>query len=294
MIPVASDVRFMPAASYRLPAVSDEPRDHWPRHVRRWALVGPPLRPCAEDVAIQEQVAASAGAALRSAVVLGVTPELVAMRWPARTRVLAVERSRDVIGALFPGGEHAGAVQADWRALPVEDRSIDLVVGDGSLSNLRFPGDYEVLADELARVLRPGGRVALRLFAAPAEPESLAEVAAALHAGRIGSFHALKWRLAMAAQPGEHNLPVTDILRAFDEVVPDRAALAAATGWPTDVIASIDVYRGSALVYSFPTRGEVRAALAPALELEHFHQPSYELGDRCPTVVLSRGAVPWR
>jgi SAM-dependent methyltransferase len=163
--------------------------DHWPRHVRQWSLVGPPLRPCAEDVAIFERIAADQRGG--TAIVLGVTPELVGMRWPAGTRVLAVERSRDVIGALFPGGAHARAVQADWRALPLEDGAARLAIGDGSLSNLRYPGEYEALADELARVLVPGGRVALRLFAAPPAPESLADVGAALHAGRIGSFHAL-------------------------------------------------------------------------------------------------------
>ncbi len=222
-----------------------------------------------------------------TAIVLGVTPELVGMRWPEGTRVLAVERSHDVIGALFPGGAHARAVQADWRGLPLEDGAARLAIGDGSLSNLSFPRDYEALAEELARVLAPDGRVALRLFAAPPAPESLAEVGAALHAGRIGSFHALKWRVAMAVQPASRNVPVVDILGGFDELVPDRAALAAATGWPLEVIDAIDVYRGSSLVYSFPTRAEVRAALAPVLELSEFHQPGYELGERCPTIVLS-------
>lgn len=260
-------------------------RDHWPRHARQWALVGPPLRPSAADVAIMQGVVAAAG--VRRGLILGVTPELVTLRWPAGTAVVAIERAREVIDSIFPAGAPgATALQADWRALPCAAGALDVVLGDGSLSNLRFPDGYRALAAELRRVLAPGGQVALRLFAAPARREPLAAVAADLHAGRIGSINALKWRLAMAVQPDDHNLPVGEILRAFDAVVPDRAALTARLGWARALLDSVDVYRGSALVYSFPTLAEVRAALAPALEEVACRVPDYELGDRCPTLVL--------
>jgi hypothetical protein len=94
----------------------------------------------------------------------------------------------------------------------------------------------------------------------------------------------------MAVQPASRALPVTDILGAFDAVVPDRAALAARLGWPRAAIDAVDVYRGSALVYSFPTLDEVRAALAPWFTEHTCHVPAYELGDRCPTLVLTRAA----
>ena len=263
-------------------------RNHWPRHARQWALVGPPLRPCPEDVAIMERVVAGGG---RRAVILGVTPELVGLRWPAGARVVAIDRSRDVIGSIFPTGvPGAIAVQADWQALPCAPGTVDVVLGDGSLVNLPFPAGYRTLAAEFHRVLAPGARVALRLFAAPERRESLAEVAADLHAGRIGNFNALKWRIAMAVQPDDRNIPVVDIGRAFDDIAPDRAALAARLGWPRPVIDAIDVYRGSALVYSFPTLAEVRDALAPWLVVSAVHTPAYELGDRCPTLVLNAGA----
>ena len=265
-------------------------RDHWPRHARQWALVGPPLRPGAADVQLMEAEAAArhvaTGGRSLAALILGVTPELVTMRWPDDTRVVAVERSADVIGAIFPATAGAEVVVADWRALPRPDASLDLVIGDGSLSNLAFPADYRLLAAELGRVLAPGGRVALRLFAAPETREPLAAVAVALASGTIGSVHALKWRIAMAIQPDDRNVAVADIGRAFDELVPDRAALADRRGWDPAVIATIDVYRDSTLVYSFPTQAEVGAALAPLVTVA-CHTPTYELGDRCPTLVLT-------
>jgi SAM-dependent methyltransferase len=263
----------------------EAPRDHWPRHAQQWALVGPPLRPGPADRAIAQAVLGP----VRRAVVLGVTPELIELAWPADSAVVAVERSRAVIDAIFPRGRpHARAVQADWRALPVATGAIDRVLGDGSLSNLAFPDDYRALAAELARVLRADGAVALRLFAAPPHPESIDAIAAALRAGQIGSMHALKWRLAMAIQPADFNVAVADIGRAFDAIAPNRAAIATRTGWPRPVIDAIDVYQGSALRYSFPPLDAVRAVLAPWLRETACHTPGYELGARCPTVIFAR------
>jgi hypothetical protein len=95
----------------------------------------------------------------------------------------------------------------------------------------------------------------------------------------------LKWRLAMAVQPDHRNVPVVEILRAFDEVVPDRAALAQQLGWSRAHLDSVDVYRGSSLTYSFPTVAEVSDVLAPYVAVREVHTPGYELGDRCPTLV---------
>lgn len=261
------------------------PADHWPLHARRWSLVGPPLRPCAEDVAITQAEVAPLGDAPVHALVLGVTPELVALRLPAGSTVTAIDRSPAMIASLFVAAPDRRALVGDWLSLPLPHASIDLVVGDGVCSLLAVE-DYGALAAELARVLRPGGRVVLRLFAAPARAETLDDVRAALPA--IGSFDVLKWRIAMALQTKARAVRVRDIRDAFDRLVPDRAALAAATGWPREVIDHVDIYRDSPASYSFPTVDEVRAAFAPALACTEVHTPRYELGERCPTLVLAR------
>jgi SAM-dependent methyltransferase len=267
--------------------------DHWPRHAQQWARVGAPLRPSPEDVACVEGIAGARARPLRG-LVLGVTPELVGMRWPAGSAVIAVDRSAAMIAAMPRAGADASAsmrataLQADWRALPCAAGSIDLAAGDGSLSCLPFPRDYRVLAGELARALAPGGELVLRLFASPEPRETLADVAAAVAARAIGGFHAFKWRLAMAIAGGG-DVAVADIARAFDRVAPDPDALAAHTGWPRVAIATIDAYRGSDVVYSFPSAADAVAALAPELALVAQHVPAYELGERCPTVVLRRG-----
>ena len=73
--------------------------DHWPRHARQWALVGPPLRPSPSDVAAVRAQLPRFGPAPRG-LVLGVTPELIGAGWPATARLIAIERSAEVIAAL--------------------------------------------------------------------------------------------------------------------------------------------------------------------------------------------------
>jgi SAM-dependent methyltransferase len=246
--------------------------DHWPLHARQWALVGPPLRPSDEDVAI---VRAEAQRPART-LLLGVTPELAALDLG---ELVAIDHAQAMIDAIFPAGPGRRAVVGDWTRVPLPDGWADLVLGDGCLSCLTYPHGYHALAAELDRVLAPGGRVIVRLFAAPARRETIDEIAAA----DCGSFHVFKWRLAMAVGHERGNVRVAEIWRAFEAMVPDRDALP----WPRAVIETIDAYRDSSLSYSFPTEDEVVAALAPFTPARRF-VPGYELGVRCPTVILVR------
>jgi len=256
-------------------------QDHWPAHARSWALLGPPLRPSPEDVATYERVVA--GRVAPRALLLGVTPELATMTWPAGTALTAIDRSPTMIGALFPtrAGE---AIAAEWTAIPRPDAAFDVILGDGAVTCFTFPEGHAALGLELRRVLAPGGEVVLRLFASPARAETLDDVARDLRAGAIAGFHALKWRLAMAIPGADRRVRVTDILAAFDAIVPDRAALP----WRAEVVGTIDNYRGSEAAYSFPTVEAQVAALG--VPLTAIHTPTYELGDRCPMVVL--GVAP--
>src|SRR6478609_5998579 len=116
--------------------------NHWSRHARQWAQVGAPLRPSGEDVGfVEDEIAAWARAHGRAprALLLGVTPELATARWPDGTRLLAVDRQRAMIDALFARGPGRDVVAGDWCALPRRAGSVDLVLADGCLSCLAFP-----------------------------------------------------------------------------------------------------------------------------------------------------------
>jgi SAM-dependent methyltransferase len=234
--------------------------------------------------------AAHPGRPLR-ALILGVTPELATLPWPADTTLLAVDRSPDMIRAVWPSaGLPAGAtaICGDWRSLPLGAGAVDLLAGDGASVVLAYPDELRALSAEARRVLAADGRLVLRAFVQPEAREDLAAVGAALRAGHLGSFHAFKWRLAMALQPStERGVRLADIWNACGDLCPDRAALAAATGWPLETIATLDAYRGVTATYAFPTLAELRAVLAADFLELACHTPAYELGERCPTLVLA-------
>lgn len=267
----------------------------WKRHARQWTHVGPPLRPSPEDLAvpratIAEWIAVS-GRTDPSILVMGVTPELCAMRPEPDGRAIAVDQSIDMIRSVWPGRASARdhAVSANWRFLPLATRSIDLVLGDGFMTNLPYPTGYASSLAEMHRLLRTGGRCVIRCFVQPDGHEMIGDVFSDLSGGRIGNFHVLKWRLAMALQPdARRGVPVKEIwntlLREWGRV----DLLSERFGWPLAEVRTIDAYGDVETRYSFPTLAQTRESFAAA----GFHvvgtaTPSYELGERCPTFVLA-------
>ncbi|MGE0718185.1 MAG: class I SAM-dependent methyltransferase [Alphaproteobacteria bacterium] len=278
--------------------MADENDAHanWNQASRHWAVVGSPLRPCGEDVAAIEGAIGAWAAAVPGrapdAIVLGVTPELVRCRWPTGVRLTAVDNSRPMIDALWPGpGRPDGArvTCADWRALPLGAGSTDIVVGDGAYAALALPTDGHVVNHELLRVMRPGGILGIRVFLRPDAPETMAGLAAEIAAGRIGSIHALKWRMAASVQPSlAAGARLGDIWLAWQQLAPFAAGLAGRQGWTGAETASLARYRDNATRYHFPTRAEFRAIMGTAFEEIACTHGTYELADRCPTFVFRR------
>lgn len=268
----------------------------WVAHARGWSLLGAPLRPSPEDVraalsAIRSLSGGRAEGGCR-ALLLGVTPELATMEWPAGTTLVAVDRSEAMLEAVFPRvglPEGARAILGEWESLPVETGSVDVVIGDGCLSMLEFPQGARRLGAEVRRALSPGGLFVIRAFAAPEDREEMAAIEEDLRAGAIGSFHALKWRVAMALQASaEAGVVLDDVYTTMDKLRPILAGFAERPGFEPDVVGTIEAYRGSPVKYWFPSVEELRGALSGSLVLERRIEKTYELGDRCPTLVFRR------
>lgn len=253
-------------------------------HARR-ARLKPPLRPDAE---IAGRTAAAIADAQGPVLLLGVTPELADLA----DETIAIDWNPDMIAHVWPGDtDRRRAMVGNWLTPLLATGSCGAAIGDGSLNCLAWPRDYRRLFAVLGDVLRPGSPVAIRCYTTPDDGESADAVGAAALAGEVRGFHALKWRLATALthERGDPNLPVIDILTAFDRLFPDRAALAAATGWALDEIAEIDAYRTGGAVYSFPRRDQVAATVGPAFGPAQFTDSgTYELAERCPLVRLRR------
>lgn len=265
--------------------------DHWTLHARQWCHVGAPLRPCGEDVArmaaaVAEWCARRSRAAPR-ALLLGVTPEIAAMRWPPHTALTAVDRNPAMIRTVWPGfprpGE--GALCADWTRLPFADAAFDMVLGDGCFTLQAYPDGYRRLLLSIRRVLEVDGLLVMRHFLRPDQAEPTAQVFADLLAGRIGNFHIFKWRLAQSLHGCiEQGVRLADIWDAWLAADIDAAALAAQLDWRVETIRTLEAYRGVQTRYTFPRMDELRALSADVFTESRVELGGYELGERCPTI----------
>lgn len=257
----------------------------------------PPLRPCAVDLRLVQQTLANwvekhPGQRL-SALLLGVTPEIAALDWPADSRLLAVERSQPMIERFWPGDVPGRRTvqRADWFEVDIPKASIDIVVGDGVLTALAFPTAYHEFARRMARWLKPDGLLTLRVFTWPETGDSLGAITEDLKAQRIPRFDILKWRLAMALQQnvGE-GVALSDVFDAWQRVERENSPVIASCGWPPATIATIQLYAGRMTRYTFPTVSELDSALSPDLKQVSVTIPAYSFGHCCPTVVYRRAS----
>jgi len=268
---------------------------HWREMTDRWSQVGRPLKPGPDDIAAFERFAATAAArAGRSieALLLGVTPEVAGCSWPSGTRLMAVDFSPAMIDKLWPAraapaGSHV--ICANWLAMPIGSRTVDLVIGDGCHAALSFPGNVNAMAREVARVLRPGGMFLMRAFVRPDPGETVGDVERDLAGGRIGSVHVLKWRLfAALTRRTESGAALGDVWSAWDGMRGSAARYHAEPGWSGPEISTIEVYRGDRNTrFYFPTLEEIRGLLSERLCEEEIFYGGYELADRCPIMVLT-------
>ncbi|MGX5849693.1 class I SAM-dependent methyltransferase [Mesorhizobium sp. PL10] len=257
--------------------------NHWDNYHRHWRLLDAPLRPTPEIVEIFERELDLVGA---DVLLLGVTPELAVLG----RSMLAIDQSAAMISGVWAGDNVSHrAMAGNWLDLPVAGASTEAVIGDGCLSAVASKAARNRLHGEIARVLKPGGRAAIRVFAAPETPEELASIEAQVLTGAMGNFHALKWRIAMACTTAgpDFAIKVRAIRDTFDGLFPDREALAARTGWSMASINTIDVYAGSDISYSFATLATlVDEASAWFGEVRVVPSGAYPLAERCPLLVL--------
>lgn len=255
---------------------------HWQRYAARWSQIAPPLRPTEETVRLMQSLVGDARARV---LLLGVTPELA----DAFEQVHAIDKSSQMVANVWPGDTATKrAVIADWLDTTEPASHFDAVVGDGSLNCVTYPRELKTLFQNLSRVMKPGARFACRLFERPERAITEDDLRKVARGGSGHGFHAFKWLLAMhLADRVGASLPVALILQVFNEMFADRDALAAATGWPRAAIDTIDVYRGSPVVYAFPDRAEFRAALPDAFtQVEFLACGSYDLAPLCPILTF--------
>lgn len=207
------------------------------------------------------------------------------------SQIIAMDAGFAMLAALWRSGDPAGlGIQSDWTRMPVRPQAFSHVLGDGSLNAVSSAALPAVL-DEVGRVLRPDGMLIARVFCRPDAAETADDIRRDVLCGQAGSFHALKWRVAMAAlrDPERSDIAVEDIRSAIIAQYPDRDELCRTTGWSRAEVDTIDIYQGSAAVYNFPTEAMIAASLRRRFaDVESVRCGSYPLAERCPLMIARR------
>lgn len=268
--------------------------DHWQTVAERWQLLGSPLRPIAADLAVFERAIKKWSDDEQRAprgLILGVTPELYRLHWPTGSRVAAVDHTQAMIDALWPGPK-GDAHRGEWTELPFDEAAFDVVLCDGGFHLLDHPNGQLRLVQQGARVLSNGGLFVLRLFVPPAVRESPAQVLQALDSGNIPNLNVLKLRLGMALQENEQaGVALHGVWDTLRTAQPDFPALAARLGWQLPHLQAIDSYRNSPNHYHFVSTQlacQLFCQKPGGFTLVTTQTCTYELGERCPIVVLRR------
>jgi SAM-dependent methyltransferase len=265
-------------------------RSYWDNLANGYDALGPPLAPSPEDIRFMEEAVERWACSHRGkklhALLLGVTPKIVGMRWPEGSQITGLDHSIEMAEHVWPGNdpEKRWVVCGDWLALPLRQSCCDVVIGDG-INCLRYPHGFHKLAASVRHGLSDDGIFLLRTFVQP----KVQEDPEAVFADRLqcSSFHHFKLRLMMAMQHSvEQGIAVNEVYRFWIDHNVDRDALSLRTGWGRRGIDSIELHNGPNTVHTFPTLQQVRSVFTEFFAEIGTSIPSYPGGDRCPTFLL--------
>lgn len=267
---------------------------HWNNQANKWNLIGPPLKPSAVDIQnhhkiihplIQEK-------SCLSVLVLGVTPELIMMKWPGNTGLFAVDNNLKMIESVLPtavSNIKPIGIAGDWLQLPLPSSSIDLAIGDGCYSVLNAK-DYSQVTSELHRVLKTDGKLILRFYSRPQKNESMEDIQTETWHNRQSSFHAFKLRLAMSLHNELHEgVRLGNVWDYWDKHFRKNIhENKHQWNWPEEVINTIDNYKDMDVYYTFPTASEIRSTFNQHFVEQAISFPDYYLGNCCPSITFTR------
>lgn len=271
--------------------VKQSQNDAWQRHSRSYQLYGPPMRPSAHDLAFYWD-SANEWIQKRGAprvLLLGVTPELYNLPWPKGTDFMAVDRTQAMIDAAWPGPKNS-VLRADWLSLNLPDGSRDIVLCDGGLHLLEYPQGQHRLIRLLRSILSDGGLCIFRLYILPSQRETPDAVIQDLLDGRIGNLDTLKLRLSMSMHnTAEEGVEAGQVYGALIKAAPDLEKLAVKIEWPIERMLLINDYKDMEYRFYWLTVEQVIDLFCGdpgGFRVHRLKTPSYELGQRCPTIAL--------
>jgi SAM-dependent methyltransferase len=235
---------------------------YWERRAGDWRPAHL-FAPAAEDIRRAEAQARACAEALGrplQALMLGPTPGIADMDWPAGSDLTAVDWADGMLRHVLPARHRTRAVRADWRALPLADDCVDFAIGDNCFMVQGSLADADRVGREVDRVLRPGGLFCVRALFRPDALPTPTDLIDRLRAGEIGEPEFFRWQFAMAIQgQSPDGVDLGAVWRAWWTAVPDPAALCRRQGWPEHAFISFERWRGLDCRYTFPSRADLRA-----------------------------------
>jgi SAM-dependent methyltransferase len=226
---------------------------------------------------------------------LGVTPAIATMRWPAQTHLVALDWCDGMFRNVFPREglpPRCERVRGDWREMPVATASLDLVVGDGFYSTFPDLAGPAQVNREIARVLRAGGALVMRCHRRLDRAPHVADLFSRLFAGEIRDLDIFRFVLAMAVHgDSREGVRLDDVWRAWREHVPDSREAQSRYGWADAPLANIEGWKDVASRYFFPDLAQIRELATPAFDIEECEIPAYEWGEHFPRFTLRRSAA---
>lgn len=259
---------------------------HFRSLIPLWRKMGLPLRPREPLPSALARLLPGPSAKL---LLLGVTPDYADLG----DDLTALDWSPEMIAEIWPGDtERRRAVLGDWRDMPFADATFDAAIGDNAMTMLAWPGDLDAALGEVRRVLKPGGIAVFRWFLAPDSAPEDGELKALSLSLRGKASDIMRWRFVMDAvhEAGEPTVPVTAAWRKYSRLFPDFGELARANDWDAAEVAELDIYRDSAVRFTFTTRAQMQAAAGRHFaSIELVPSGDYPLAEYAPFVILSQG-----
>ncbi len=194
--------------------------------------------------------------------VLGATADFYHLPWPEHTDLMAVDRSQPMLAEVWPGDQSQTLCQ-DWAAMDLPDASRDIVLCDGGLSFFSYPDALQKLANNVVRIMAPGGLFIVRLYVDGDYQETPQDIFQQLEAGAIRNSSELKLRLWFALhQRDGKGVCVADVWSCFNAAYPEEQEFISKLAWPAAEWQSMQAYKGMNDVYRFPSVAQVTEVFA--------------------------------
>ncbi|TIX51141.1 class I SAM-dependent methyltransferase [Alteraurantiacibacter aquimixticola] len=266
----------------------------WGTEGSLWLSIPQPFVPSPEDLALLRQACAAqlrdGGAPLR-VLMLGVTPGLTAIDWPDGSTLDAVDFDPVMIETLWRDREGASCHCAPWQDMPFPDDHFDVVIGDCSFNALPAIADYDGVLNEVLRILRPSGTLAVRFFMQPAPRLTLAALmhdAAEKYAGFRDA--AMRLMIPMASSDPDGTSHSRAIPGKVAEQCGDLDSFLAALGQEGEAKERALKTFGFDQRLNYPTREQVRTIFGRFFAEVDIVFPDYDCGFLCP-MVSARGVA---